>query len=258
MSMNANLGAPGTGVIVTGGGSGIGRATAHALAEVGRPVALWDVNGDAAAAVAAEVRDAHGVAVQHETLDVRDTAAFSGALDRARAALGSVGGLVHSAGTAGPSPVDALDEEVWDLVLDVHLRAAALLIRTAAADLKANPGSAVVVISSIEAVHGHGAIPAYCSAKTGMLGLVRSASAQLARQGVRVNAVCPGFIDTPLFAPAVSDAAVLAAYQQRIPAGRLGRPDEIGAVVRFLLSDQASYVTGAELVVDGGVTRTTF
>jgi NAD(P)-dependent dehydrogenase (short-subunit alcohol dehydrogenase family) len=91
-----------------------------------------------------------------------------------------------------------------------------------------------------------------------MLGLARSSGAQLGRKGVRVNAVCPGFIETPMFAPAVADPKVLDMYNQRIPLGRIGVPEEIGNVVRFLLSEEASYVNCAEIVVDGGVSRTTF
>lgn len=249
---------PDTGVIVTGGGSGIGLATLHALAEAGRPVAAWDVNAGAAAAAADAVAKEHGVAAIGIGLDVRDTAAFAGAIAASRDAMGSIGGFVHAAGIAGPSPVDTLDEDVWDAVQSIHLRSAALLIRDLSADLVANPGSAVVLISSIESQVAHGAIPAYCAAKAGMLGLARSTAAQLGSKGVRANCVCPGFIDTPLFAPAVADPNVLKAYQQRIPLGRLGRPEDIARTVRFLLSDDAAYVTAAEFIVDGGVTRTTF
>jgi NAD(P)-dependent dehydrogenase (short-subunit alcohol dehydrogenase family) len=248
---------PATGVVITGGGSGIGRATARALGEVGRPVAIWDVDADSAAAAAEEVAAASGVATIGIGIDVRDTAAFGGAIDASRASLGSIGGFVHGAGIPGVSPLDTLDEEVWGTTLSIHLTAAALLIRDLTPDLLANPGSAIVLIASIEAIHGHEAIPAYCAAKSGMLGLVRSTTALLAPRGVRANAVCPGFIDTPMLAPMLSIPGTRDAYTQRIPMRRLGEPDDIAKAIRFLLSDEASYVAGHELVVDGGITKTT-
>jgi len=250
---------PSTGVVVTGGGSGIGRATVLALAEAGRPVAAWDLNAVSAAESATEATRRFGVPACSIALDVRDTPAFSSAIARSREALGTIGGLVHAAGQVAPSAVDQLDEQSWDVVVDIHVKAAALLIRDLADDLAANPGSAVVVISSIEAIVGHEAIPAYCAAKAALLGLARSAALRLARRGVRVNAVCPGFIDTPMFRPSVEGRpGALATYEARVPLGRLGRPEEIARVVRFLLSEDAAYVTAAEFVVDGGVTRATF
>jgi NAD(P)-dependent dehydrogenase (short-subunit alcohol dehydrogenase family) len=176
-----------------------------------------------------------------------------------RAALGTIGGLVHGAGITGPGGIDELDEAVWDATLAIHLKAGALLIRDLVPDLAANPGSAVVVISSIEGIIAHPAIVSYCAAKAGLLGLMRSTAARLGPRGIRANAICPGFIETPMFLPALDhDPAARPAYEQRIPLRRLGRPEDIGRVARFLLSDDAAYVTGHEMVVDGGVIKTTF
>lgn len=247
-----------TGVIVTGGASGIGLASANALARTGRPVALWDIDGAKAAVAASDVSERHGVATIGIGLDVRDRAGFAEAIAQSRSALGTIGGLVHAAGVTGVGPIDVVDTGVWDSTVDIHLSSGALLIRDLSADLIANPGSAVVLISSIEGIVSHGAIPAYCAAKAGMLGLARSAGAHLGSQGVRVNAVCPGFIQTPLFNTALQQPGAEEAYNQRIPLGRIGVSEEIGNVVRFLLSEEASYVNCAEIVVDGGVSRTTF
>lgn len=244
-----------TGVIVTGGASGIGRASAHALAAAGRPVALWDLDGAKAEYEATEITARHGVASLGLGLDVRDTDRFAEAIERSRSALGTLGGLVHAAGNTGTGPIDVLETATWEATIAIHLTAGALLIRDLTPDLVANPGSAVVLIASIEGIVSHWAIPSYCSAKAGMLGLARSSGSHLGRRGVRVNAVCPGFIETPMFLPAVAAPGAVEAYQERIPLGRLGVPEEIGNVVRFLLSEEASYINCAEIVVDGGVSK---
>jgi NAD(P)-dependent dehydrogenase (short-subunit alcohol dehydrogenase family) len=249
---------PDTGVVITGGASGIGKATAIALAEAGRPVALWDLDGAAAATTAAEITAAHRVTAVGIGIDVRDTPGFARAIAASRDALGTIGGLVHGAGITGPGPVDLLDEEVWDATLDIHLKAGALLIRDLVPDLEQHAGSAIVLIASIEGIQAHEAIVSYCAAKAGMLGLTRSTAARLGKRGIRANAICPGFIETPMFSPAVQAEGARKLYEDRIPLGRLGRPEDIGRAARFLLSDDAAYMTATEFVVDGGVTRTTF
>jgi NAD(P)-dependent dehydrogenase (short-subunit alcohol dehydrogenase family) len=181
------------------------------------------------------------------------------ALARSRAIMGTIGGLVHAAGIVGGGPIDRLDESMWDAVVAVHLSAAALLVRAVVPDLEAESGSAVVFIASIEALIANEAVPAYCAAKAGMLGLARSSAARLGPRGVRVNAVCPGFIDTPMLQPELERGpGARARYEARAPLRRLGRPEDVASAVRFLLSDDAAYITAAELVVDGGVTRTAF
>jgi NAD(P)-dependent dehydrogenase (short-subunit alcohol dehydrogenase family) len=249
---------PATGVIVTGGASGIGKATILSLAEAGRPVAAWDLNAEGAAEVAAEATRRFGVPAVGVGIDVAETAAFGAAIAESRKAMGSIGGLVHGAGITGPASVEHLTEAIWDRTLGIHLRAGALLIRDLVPDLSANADSAVVVISSIEGIIAHAAIVSYCAAKAGLLGLARSSAAHLGARGIRVNAICPGFIDTPMFSGTLTSEAVRKAYLERIPLARLGRPEDIARTARFLLSTDAAYITAAEIVVDGGVTRTTF
>lgn len=240
---------------MTGGGSGIGRATCLALAEIGRPVAAWDVNLAGAEETAAACREQHGVeAVAHE-VDVREVASITAATAATTGELPSVGGFVHAAGVAGPMPIDFLDEEAWDAVLDVNLRGQAFVLRALIPALKAAcPGSAVVGIASVEAIIGNGMVPAYCSSKAGVLGLTHSMAQRLAIDGIRINAVCPGAIDTPMLAPLLALPEARTRIESRIPLGRVADPMEVAKVVRFLLSDDAGYVHGASIVVDAGMT----
>ncbi|GAA2892060.1 SDR family oxidoreductase [Streptosporangium fragile] len=241
-----------TGVIVTGGASGIGRACALALAETGRPVAIWDRDETGAKETASFVamNGASSVAV---TLDVTDSSAYPAAIAASRDVLGSIGGLVHAAGIAAPQAVRDLTEAAWDAVLDVNLRAHAMLTKALLDDLRKHENSAIVAISSIEGLVGQAFIPAYCSSKAGLLGLTRSMAHELAP--IRVNAVCPGYIDTPMLADATGgDMSYLEAFTRRSLFGRLGLPGEVAAAVRFLMSDEASFITGTHLVVDGGAT----
>ncbi|MEZ4217065.1 MAG: SDR family NAD(P)-dependent oxidoreductase [Myxococcota bacterium] len=247
---------PTTGVVVTGGASGIGLACARALAEAGRGVALWDLDAATTERAAREIAEATGVAAIGLAVDVRAPERFPAALDASRAALGTLGGLVHSAGVVQTVPVDELDAASWHAVVDVNLTACALLVRAMASDLRANAGSAIVAIASLDALVGNAAIPAYCASKAGLLGLVRSVADRFADDGVRANCVCPGYIETPMMAGPLSTPEQRAYFERQIPLGRLGEPREIATVVRFLMSDEARYVTGAELSVDGGVFRT--
>lgn len=240
-----------SGVIVTGGASGIGLASARALAEAGRPVALWDINGSRAEAEAQALSDACGVLATGVAIDLTRPAAYAAAITASRTAMGSIGGLVHAAGIVDTASLEGITEESWAAGIDTHLRPLALLARDLLPDLRANAGSAIVTIASINATLGHAMNPIYSAAKGGMLSLVRSLADRLAQDGIRINAVSPGQIRTPMMKPSL-DALPAGTFERRILLGRLGEPEEVGRVVRFLLSDEASYITAAELIVDGG------
>jgi NAD(P)-dependent dehydrogenase (short-subunit alcohol dehydrogenase family) len=252
------LGCPATGVLVTGGGSGIGRQTALALAEVGRPVAVWDVNADGAEETASLCRQRYGVVADWSVLDVADSPAVEEAVPRTAEALGSLGGFVHAAGVSGAMPLDFLDDELWDVTLNVNLRAAAVISRLVIDPFRqAGPGSAAVFISSIEGLFGSTYLTAYCASKSGVLGAMRAIAHRFAIEGFRVNAVCPGAVATPMLAPAFELPGFRQQLEERTPLKRVSSPDEIAKPIRFLLSDEASFVTGTFLVVDGGLTSIT-
>ncbi len=240
-------------VVVTGGASGIGRATALALAEVGRPVSIWDLDQARASMVADQCLRAGAPRALGTAVDVRDRAAIAAATALAARELAPVGGLVHAAGVAIAGP-DPLADAAWNAVVEVNLHAFAHLVSALAPHLrKGGPGAAIVAIASVEAWIGHAKAPAYCASKAGLLGLVRAFAHELAPAGIRVNAVCPGAVDTPMMAELLAKPGYRQNLERRIPLGRVAAPAEIGRVIRFLLSDDASYVTGQDLVVDGGM-----
>jgi NAD(P)-dependent dehydrogenase (short-subunit alcohol dehydrogenase family) len=245
------IASPGTGVIVTGGASGIGRASAQALAAVGRPVAVWDVNGGGAESAAAEIKEGFGVAAIGVGVDLRDPAALVRAVEQTRAALPSIGGLVHAAGIVQSTFIKGVTPQNWDDNMNIHVRPLILITQAIRDDLKANASSAIVAIASMNATLGNGAIPAYTAAKGALISLVLSMADELGRHGVRVNAVSPGMTDTPMLHLAIPDYAD-GHLERRILLGRLGRPGDVARVVRFLMSEEASYITATELVVDGG------
>jgi NAD(P)-dependent dehydrogenase (short-subunit alcohol dehydrogenase family) len=244
-----------TGVIVTGGASGLGRATALLLAEAGRPVAVWDLNEQGAMMVA-EACGEKGVKALGLGVDVGDRSAVAQAAAQSRQALGAIGGLACCAGIFRFGPVGQIDFAAWDLTLRVNLSGVAYTVEAALPSLReVGRGAAIVVVASTEALRGSPLLAAYTASKHGVLGLVRSAALSLGREGIRVNAICPGAMDTPMLAGALDQAGAEARRHMiaSIPLGYISDPTEVGRVIRFFLSPEASYVTGVAVPVDGGL-----
>ncbi|MFJ7203461.1 SDR family NAD(P)-dependent oxidoreductase [Streptomyces sp. NPDC098789] len=239
--------------VVTGGSRGIGAATCLRLAAAGHRLALGYVSDSAAAeGVAAEVR-ARGAACVTVRVDTSEEADVDRLFDRARAELGAVTGLVNNAGVTGPLGrlADARPEDLRR-VLDVNLLGYLLCCRRAARDMAASGGGAIVNVSSAAATLGApGDYVHYAASKAGTDALTVGLSKELGADGIRVNAVAPGIIDTDMHA-AMGDPDRAARSGPGIPLGRPGQPAEVAAAVAWLLSDEASYTTGTILRVAGG------
>jgi NAD(P)-dependent dehydrogenase (short-subunit alcohol dehydrogenase family) len=212
---------------------------------------VWDLDGVGASDVAASL-GAPSVGIE---VDVADEAAIARAVGQTREALPSIGAFVHAAGIVILEPIGDVDFTNFQRVLDVNLTAYARIIQELLPDLEeVGLGAAVVGISSIDALLGNAMIPAYCSSKAAVLGLTRSMAATLGPRGIRVNAVCPGYIETPMLEMGLSVPGVRERFEEESALKRIGQPEDIATVVRFLLSDDAAFVTGQTIVVDGGVT----
>jgi NAD(P)-dependent dehydrogenase (short-subunit alcohol dehydrogenase family) len=234
--------------LVTGGASGIGLATARLLRAEGAAVALLD-RDRAVEAIGAELG---ATAIR---ADITDPDKVDAAVRRAAEALGGAPDLlVGAAGVYPVQPTLELDAAGWDAVLAVNLRGAFLVARSVALRLDGAPG-AMVTVASVAADRGDAAEPAahYAASKAGVLGLTRQLAVEWA-PAIRVNAVSPGVIDTPMLRLMDDPASGSAYVRERVPLRRLGRADEVARAIVFLLSDDASYITGAAFPVDGGVT----
>jgi NAD(P)-dependent dehydrogenase (short-subunit alcohol dehydrogenase family) len=238
--------------LVTGSGSGIGRAMVQALAQEGAHVYVTDVNGAAAEAVAAEIVAAGGSA-QAITADVslgQDVSAMFRAVEKSH---GRLDVLVNNAGLNVHSDFRHLSDADWARIREVNLDGVVRVARDGFTLLKASGRGSLVNVASIMANRGLRPLTAYSATKGAVTALTRGLAVEYAPFGIRVNALCPGFVHTPLTARALRNPAIEKALVDSTALKRLGQPEEIARAALFLASDDASYVTGAELAVDGGM-----
>jgi NAD(P)-dependent dehydrogenase (short-subunit alcohol dehydrogenase family) len=243
--------------LVTGGGSGIGHATAAALGRAGARVVLFGLPDSPLEAAAHELR-AEGIEAVTVAGDVRNAHDAERAVAIAHESFGRLDALVNAAGTSAVGELAGMPEDDWDRVFDTNVRGVFLMSRAAIPALRAAQGAAIVNVASQLALSAVAGFSAYCASKAAVLHLTRCLALELVDDGVRVNAVCPGAVDTPLLRRAFPGGRgpqgtlddLVAAH----PVGRLGRPEEIAAVIRFLVSEDAGFVVGATVVADGGYT----
>jgi len=238
--------------IVTGGGSGIGRAVALLLAQNGAKVVVADLKKESADAVVAEIEAAGGTAVAHigDVADPDDAAAAVAAAEQ----LAPLKIAINNAGIGGPSAATAdYPVEGWQKVIDINLSAVVYGMRAQIPAMVANGGGSIVNIASILGSVGFANSVAYVAAKHGVVGATKNAALEYATQGVRVNSIGPGFIRTPLVESSL-DADTLTFLESKHAMNRLGEPEEVAALAAFLASDAASFITGSYHLVDGGYT----
>jgi meso-butanediol dehydrogenase/(S,S)-butanediol dehydrogenase/diacetyl reductase len=242
--------------ILTGAASGIGAATARRLSSEGARLVLADINRPAGEALAKELsRGGDGVAF--ETCDVRDRGQVDALVRSAAERFGRLDLLFNNAGSAAIGEVPDVDPAAWHDLFELNVHSIFYACRSAIPLMRKTGGGAIVNTASISGLYADYAIPAYNATKGAVINFTRSLAVDHARDGIRVNAVCPGPIDTPLITALKSVPEIVQEYARLIPAGRIGKPEEIASAVAFLLSDDASYVSGTMLVVDGALTAHT-
>ncbi len=239
--------------IVTGGASGIGAEIARDLAKGGAKVVVADLQQEAADRIAAEIAAAGGIAAGFAA-DMADAQAVEKMVAFAVETYGGLHLAVNNAGIGGPiAPVGDYPLDGWKAVIDVNLNGVFYCMRYEIAAMLKSGGGAIVNMASILGSVGTPGSAAYVSAKHAMVGLTKSAALEYAQQGIRVVAVGPGYIDTPLLSKNL-DAETLGMLAGLHPVGRIGRVEEVSALTCFLLSDAASFITGSYHLVDGGYT----
>jgi len=240
--------------LVTGGAGGIGAATARAFAAEGAIVAVADRDAAGAEATAAAIRDGGGRASAHH-VDIADEASVNAMVEDVVAAHGGLHIAFNNAGV--PTPIlptfDELTPEIWRTVIGINLTGTYLCLRAEVPALRASGGTAIVNTASIQSLRASAGQAGYIASKHGVAGLTKAVALDVIGDGIRVNAVCPGFIMTPMMAPAVAVPEVKAFLEEKAPIHRIAEADEVARAVLFLASDEASYCVGSLLSVDGGL-----
>ncbi len=239
---------------ITGAASGIGAATARRMASEGAALMLVDIDEAGLAAVS---RDLDASRTVTRVVDVREREQVDAAILETVERLGGIDILFNNAGISAYGESPDLDPEVWHNVMAVDLHSVFYGTRAAVPHMRSRGGGAIVNTASISGLFGDFGLGAYNAAKGAVVNYTRSSAIDHAKDGIRINAVCPGPIDTAIIAVAKQFPAVMEEWNRNVPLGRIGRAEEVAGAVAFLCSTDASYITGAMLVIDGGVTAAT-
>ncbi len=243
-------------VLVTGAASGIGLAAARRFFDEGAALMLGDVNAEGLSSIAKEL-DPDGSRVGCLTTDVADRAQVEALTEAAVKQFGRLDVVFNNAGIGAYGLTPDLEPEQWHRVIDVDLHSVFYGCRAAIPHLRSAGGGSIVNTASISGLFGDYGLAAYNAAKGAVANYTKAVAIDHAREGIRVNAVCPGPIETALTEAMQGNEAFMASYRELIPMGRMGRAEEVASAVAFLASDDAAYITGAMLVIDGGVTAAT-
>lgn len=235
--------------IVTGASRGIGKAIAMALAQKGADIALVATKIETASATAAEVAKL-GVKTKAYAVNVADSGAVNSCVEQVMAEFGGVGILVNNAGVTRDNLLMRMSDADWQEVIDVNLKGAFQFLRAVTRPMMKARWGRVINISSVSGITGNPGQVNYAASKAGMIGMTRAAALELAGRGITVNAVAPGFIETDM---TKEFEAQKSAICEKIPLARFGQPQDIAAAVAYLASEEAGYVTGQVLIVDGGL-----
>lgn len=241
-------------IVITGAASGIGRATALLAAKYGAKLALCDLNGEGVAETAQMAREV-GVPALSMSVDVAVAEQVEAFMKQASAEYGRIDGAFNNAGVGGTlTRAHMLTEEQWDQCISINLKGVWLCIKYEIPHMRGDGGGAIVNMASVAGLLGFPMNSVYAASKHGVIGLTKSAAAEYARNNIRVNAVCPGYTDTPMVS-AIDDIrpGLVENTLQAVPMRRLGRPEEIAETVCFLLSDRAPFLTGQSIAIDGGL-----
>ena len=248
-------------VCVTGAASGIGAAIAEGFASEGANVALLDINERCAEELAQSFTEKYGVKCIALSVDVSDSQSVAAAFEKIESTFTTIDILVTSAGISIIVPMTECTEEIWDRTIDINLKGTFLCMQSAVRIMEKQKSGAIVCMSSQSGRVGGSQYQAYCASKFGIIGLVQSAAHEFAKSGIRVNAICPGVVLTPLWDAQVTSYAkkrgitpeeVMPYFASKIPMGRIGELEEVVAVTKFLASSDASYLTGQSINVSGG------
>lgn len=241
--------------VVTGGASGIGRATCLRLARDGAAISIWDIDFNGAQETAELIQAEGGRAAAYDT-DVSSAASIASAVDRTRREFGPITILVNNAALTGSSKFEDLTEEVWDRMIEVDLKGPFLCIKAVLSDMLDAQWGRIVNITSSAVQMGNAFQSHYIAAKGGLLALTRSLATEFAARGITVNNIPPGFVDTPTLrrnkAEHPGDVTTFEQSVAGFPMKRAGKPEDIAAACAYLVSEEAAYVTGHTLSVNGG------
>lgn len=241
-------------IVITGASSGIGSATAHALAAAGAKLALWDIDQQGVTALAQALDDGDRRCIGLQ-VDVSSDSAVCEAMAHSVDALGGIDGAFNNAGIGAPTvPFEQLEESDFDQVIRVNLKSVWLCMRHQLRHMLLNGAGSIVNNASISGLVGLGGQGAYTASKHGVIGLTKAASVEVADRGVRVNAICPGAVRTPILKHLEAAGITEEVLASMAPQARIAEPEEIAGSVTWLLSNQSTFVTGAAIAVDGGWT----